>query len=228
MYYTIIQTSLNPSAPRTTRGGARGRQHCWEPRPSHPKRITTTAQGTWTVCLVLHASAHTGRRSRSRPRALERERERSRTDASTRERVQTLASRSCRLQCTRATVHAAPTAARRDASSAHRVGTRRRGNGWFGAQQQAAVHPRDGARSPDCSSSGRAQRAQGGDAPTRERVRGAAVHPRGGARSPDCSSPGRAQRARVGDAGTGAGADGAGARAPGVSGRVSSVSVRPV
>ena len=139
------------------------------------------------------------------------------------------------------------------------------------AELQTAVHPRDGARSPDCSSSGRVQRAQGGDAParervqtlavrssaagcsaparrcnpdcslsgraqraqgggapTRERVRGAAVHPRGGARSPDCSSPGRAQRARVGDAGTGAGADGAGARAPGVSGRVSSVSVRPV
>ena len=112
-----------------------------EPRPSHPKRITTTAQGTWTVCLVLHASALTGRRSRSRPRALERERERSRTDAPARERVQTLASRSCRLQCTRATVHAARTAARRDALSAHRVGTHRRGNGCAELQcTRAVVH----------------------------------------------------------------------------------------
>ena len=55
------------------------------------------------------------------------------------------------------------------------------------AELQTAVHPRDGARSPDCSSSGRVQRAQGGDAPARERVQTLAVR----SSAAGCSAPAR-------------------------------------
>jgi hypothetical protein len=79
------------------------------------------------------------------------------------------------------------------------------------AELQTAVHPRDGARSPDCSSSGRVQRAQGGDAPARERVvRSSAAGCSAPARR--CTQPGLqlvgTRSARTGwgrtDAGTGA------------------------
>ena len=55
------------------------------------------------------------------------------------------------------------------------------------AELQTAVHPRDGARSPDCSSSGRVQRAQGGDAPARERMQTLAVR----SSAAGCSAPAR-------------------------------------